>query len=641
MTNLLGTDGDDDGIANPVLTGTAGNDVISGFTGNDLLEGLAGDDFLSPGFGADTVRAGAGDDRVLVVETLTEGDVLDGGDGFDRLISGAANTVAIDAGTVTGFERIDLNNGALRLTGAQLDGVTQITGFGPGGSLFVLRPTDLDLGAITLGADDTGVGRITVRFDRTATDPFTWDASGSGATWYLDVQSALGRATLTGGAGDDTLLGNETHDLFGGAGDDVLSLRTFRAVPIPLVVDGGDGRDTYGRADYGNNLELDNITFRNVEVLSGRAIGTAETLLSFEALEGIGYLELSAPGTLDLSGRIGSVTGRRITGAEEFRLRGSDGNDMLTWTDTRFAIHMNGDLGSDTLVTGAGNDSILGSFARTPGLVDHDLIRSGDGSDTILGASGNDTIIAWGSDADGADRVEGGTGSDSIEGGAGNDVLLASGAFFGAPDDDTGDDTIDGGDGADRILGAGGRDLLIGGTSEADLGDVIFGFSGNDTIRGGAGNDDANGGAGNDVLDGGTGSDTLAGGAGDDTISGGALSDVIFGGDGMDFINGGFGSDRINLGAGADRVFHAGVAGHGSDWIQDFAAEDALVAVDTARAADFQVNTATTAGAGAGDVEEAFVIYRPTGQILWALVDGDGQDTITLRIDEVDHQLMI
>jgi hypothetical protein len=31
-------------------------------------------------------------------------------------------------------------------------------------------------------------------------------------------------------------------------------------------------------------------------------------------------------------------------------------------------------------------------------------------------------------------------------------------------------------------------------------------------------------------------------------------------------------------------------------------------------------------------VQEAFVIYRPTCQILWALIDGDGQSEINLRI---------
>ena len=39
-------------------------------------------------------------------------------------------------------------------------------------------------------------------------------------------------------------------------------------------------------------------------------------------------------------------------------------------------------------------------------------------------------------------------------------------------------------------------------------------------------------------------------------------------------------------------------------------------------------------GEAAGDdnVQEDFVIYRTTGQILWALMDGAGQDQINIRI---------
>ncbi|MFV0512390.1 MAG: hypothetical protein ACK5MY_01960 [Jhaorihella sp.] len=31
-------------------------------------------------------------------------------------------------------------------------------------------------------------------------------------------------------------------------------------------------------------------------------------------------------------------------------------------------------------------------------------------------------------------------------------------------------------------------------------------------------------------------------------------------------------------------------------------------------------------------MQEAFAIYKPTGQIMWALVDGAGQDSIKLQI---------
>jgi len=50
-----------------------------------------------------------------------------------------------------------------------------------------------------------------------------------------------------------------------------------------------------------------------------------------------------------------------------------------------------------------------------------------------------------------------------------------------------------------------------------------------------------------------------------------------------------------------------------------------------ANASDFQVNAADTDGAGVDGVAEAFVIYKPTGQIIWALVDGMNEDEILLR----------
>jgi hypothetical protein len=57
-----------------------------------------------------------------------------------------------------------------------------------------------------------------------------------------------------------------------------------------------------------------------------------------------------------------------------------------------------------------------------------------------------------------------------------------------------------------------------------------------------------------------------------------------------------------------------------------------LVYGGTAAADDFQVNHAGTVGAGLAGVAEAFVIHRPSGQILWALVDGDAQDRIILSV---------
>jgi serralysin len=236
--------------------------------------------------------------------------------------------------------------------------------------------------------------------------------------------------------------------------------------------------------------------------------------------------------------------------------------------------------------------------------------------------AGNGSDVVTGNDA--ANRILGNGGNDSLVGNGGNDTLL-------------------GGDGRDSLNGGDGNDSLVGGTTTTDLRDVIFGDAGNDSIDGGYGNDELKGGIGNDLILGGFGVDTLVGNEGNDVLQGEAGADLILGSDGDDIINGGFANDRIQGGAGADRFQHTGVIGHGSDWIQDYSAaqNDMLVFVGAgASISDFGVNRAITTGAGAAGVAEAFVVYRPNGQILWALIDGGDDATINLLLNGAIYDLV-
>ncbi|RSK32814.1 calcium-binding protein [Rhodovulum iodosum] len=230
------------------------------------------------------------------------------------------------------------------------------------------------------------------------------------------------------------------------------------------------------------------------------------------------------------------------------------------------------------------------------------------------------------------ERLEGGAmalfagdGGETLTGGAGNDRLTGG----------AGDDLLQGGGGGDLLTGGDGADLIVGGPGAGDRGDVVYAGSGDDRVDGGAGNDRLFGMDGDDVLAGGAGADHLYGQQGSDTISGGALSDVVEGGAGDDFVTGGFGHDRISGGAGADRFYHLGVDAHGVDWLRDFSSleGDRLVFGQAGAAAeDFVVHFAATEGAGAADVDEALISYRPTGQTLWVLIDGAAQDALTLQI---------
>ncbi|MYM54647.1 calcium-binding protein [Thalassovita mangrovi] len=243
---------------------------------------------------------------------------------------------------------------------------------------------------------------------------------------------------------------------------------------------------------------------------------------------------------------------------------------------------------------------------------------------------------------DGIEDIESGEGDDHLEGNEQHNHLRGnSGSDYLSGWE--GDDSLEGGEGHDTLSGGDGNDSLSGGDTETDLSDNMYGGAGNDTMDGGYGNDAMYGGLDDDDMIGWFGADTMAGNEGHDHMNGHALSDQMFGGDGDDFLNGGYGHDRLNGGAGADQFFHLGVEGHGSDWIQDYnAAEgDVLVFGNTEATADqFQVNFVETPFAGQADVEEAFVIYRPTGQIMWALIDGAEQEQINLMIGSETFDLL-
>ena len=351
----------------------------------------------------------------------------------------------------------------------------------------------------------------------------------------------------------------------------------------------------------------------------------------------------------------GSDEGEAIYGGNgNDDLAGNGGNDWIGGGD-----------GDDTVSAGSGNDTLISSNGN-------DLYFGGAGDDvfsydgnsfktlildaaasieildafsmTVLGTLGDDLFDVTGilqyvksntfSLESGNDTLRGSELGENIYGGADNDSLFGNGENDWMSGGD-GQDTLYGGTGTDTLNGDAGDDFLYGGSAETDLRDVIYGGGGNDWADGGAGNDEISGGSGRDTLVGGLGSDTLIGNEDNDLLSGTGGSDAMFGNDGDDYLNGGFGYDRLNGGAGADRFFHLGVADHGSDWIQDYRADenDVLMAgIAGAQASDFHVNIATTPGAGDAGVAEAFVVYIPGNQILWALVDGGAQTSINVQI---------
>ncbi len=452
-------------------------------------------------------------------------------------------------------------------------------------STYTIMSYNRTYGQATLGTVDVEAAQYIYGAD----DGFTavWDGANSAVvvtgTGGSDVMRGSNLADILKGlAGNDTLIGGLGGDtLNGGDGDDRLVVGSGAT-----AMDGGTGNDVgVVTVAYDTNLLGNNLG--HVTVRIGAVVHDFINVESIEFSDQTRLVrDLFGPGIVNM----GNMFSQIIYGSQ----------------------------GSDTLDGNAGNDTLFGYF----------------GWDTLTGGTGNDSL----SGGDGNDRLFGGDGLDTLEGGYGNDLLLG----------ELGNDTLNGGDGLDTLNGGAGDDVIIGGDTTADLRDVVYGGDGDDSIDGGYGNDELRGDAGNDTIAGGFGADLVIGGVGNDVITGSAYGDEVFGGDGDDFLNGGFGHDRVNGGAGADKFYHLGIVDHGSDWIQDYTVADGDVLVfgnTSATAADFQINLAHTAnGAGvrSGDatVQEAFVVYRPTGQIMWALVDGEGQSAINIQIGGVVTDLL-
>ena len=188
-----------------------------------------------------------------------------------------------------------------------------------------------------------------------------------------------------------------------------------------------------------------------------------------------------------------------------------------------------GDGGDDHIVTGLGEDIVLGGMAN-------DTISTGASNDIVLGDNGFLDYVITDSDSSALDLItttnpnEG--GDDVIDSGAGNDMVLAGSV----------DDVVTAGSGNDLIFGDHGK---IEGDIDADLLPLNmpvvshpFSWTSIDTQTSDTGGVDLiRGNSGQDVILGGQRGDFITGGSEDDDIIGGR--NVAGGHDSGDFIDAG------------------------------------------------------------------------------------------------------
>ena len=215
---------------------------------------------------------------------------------------------------------------------------------------------------------------------------------------------------LDGGAGEDTLLGGSSTDtMIGGSGNDSLSGLFNRG-------DGGGGNDTIDASQTG--------TFVPQITLIGGAgsdslVGSTNSGVSnfFDGGTGNDFIQFGTTNDKLIGNTEGNDT---ITAAKV--VSGNTTIELLI-EDTQGSNTLSGHSEGDTLVTGAGDDSIVGGDTLETG---NDSIVAGAGNDIIFGRGGRDTILGGAGNDYIAPGLKG-TG-DSLIGGEGNDSF----AFFAA-----------------------------------------------------------------------------------------------------------------------------------------------------------------------------------------------------------------
>ncbi len=295
----LGSDLLSGGDGNDTLLGQAGTDILAGDAGDDEVKGGKGDDFLFGGVGDDRLIGGPGDDLVSDEEGA---DYLRGDQGDDVLFSvdgldapGMADTVEGGIGN----DRLTGDDGDILSGGEGVNRFEVVVGGAPvtitDFNLFHPPGSELDADLLTLVNQDGSLisraeilengGRLVDREDGTGTDVYydglhvaiiegyTRDDLVTDSHWLgnfapeltgrldgddllLGDQISDGQADhLSGGLGDDTLVGGNGADfLQGGLGDDLLdSIDQNEATEAADTVIGGDGDDVL-RADNGDSI---------------------------------------------------------------------------------------------------------------------------------------------------------------------------------------------------------------------------------------------------------------------------------------------------------------------------------------------------------------------------------------------------
>src|SRR5215218_9364490 len=232
-----------------------------------------------------------------------------------------------------------------------------------------------------------------------------------------EVNGALPRANLFGGAGNDTLTGGSGNDqLFGQAGNDTLLGKAGNDLLF-----GGSENDTLTGGDADDQVfgesGNDRMIWNPGDDTDLNEGGDGTDTVQVNGGNGAEQFTTTANGTRVRFDRLDPAPFSLDIGtSEKLVLNANGGDDRFSATGNLAALIQT------TVDGGAGADTILGSNGA-------DFLFGGDGADFVDGQQGNDVALLGAGDD--TFQWDPGDGSDTVEGQDGTDKMLFNGSALG------------------------------------------------------------------------------------------------------------------------------------------------------------------------------------------------------------------
>ncbi|RLJ64793.1 DUF4347 domain-containing protein [Sulfurisoma sediminicola] len=377
------------------LAGGSGGDTLTGDAGANVLIGNGGNDVLSGGGGADTLIGGAGND-IYVVDAL---------DTISESLAEGADTVRAGVSWTLGpnLERLELLAGAGNINGTGNAENNTLVGNEGDNTLSGGDGNDTLRGGLGSDALDGGVGIDTADFSDATTAVTVVLSAGAGTATGGSTDNLSNIENLTGGAGNDTLGGDDgANILSGGAGNDTLTggggADRLTGGTAADRLDGGDGNDVYVVDDVGD------VVIEGSGPFSG--IDAVVSSVSYSLTANVEQLYLNGS---NLNGS-GNDLGNWIRGtAGDNILDGASGYDWVAYGNATNGVVV--DLSQTSAQnTGCGMDTLL-NFEAVNGSQFNDFLTGNAAANTLSGNAGDDVL-------------NGGAGNDTLNGGSGADTFV-------------------------------------------------------------------------------------------------------------------------------------------------------------------------------------------------------------------------